>query len=98
MSHSAMSRAPIAPKVAPAWPALNTYDNIRSYSAVTALGSSPSSAGKTLATSAWAPSPMPVIPPSVSTRSTGTSVTPERIAPFASPTGRPHRCAVVVVR
>jgi hypothetical protein len=26
-----MSRTPIAPKVAPTWPALNTYDNIRSF-------------------------------------------------------------------
>ncbi len=72
-----MSRDPIAPKVAPAWPDLKTHASIRSYSPVTARGSSPSRAGNTLSRPWWLPRPTPVSPSSVSTSTIGTAVSPE---------------------
>src|SRR4051812_12693974 len=93
-----MSIAPMAPNVAPAWPVLNTQDSIRSYSADTARGSSPSTAPKTRPMSPCGPTPTPSSPPSVSRISTCTSVRGSDITPLASPISRPQSCLVVRLR
>ena len=66
----------MVPNTAPAWPALKVCRSMRSYSAVTPRGSSPSMAAKTLSSSTCGPMPTPVIPSSVSTMMIGTGTIP----------------------